>query len=377
MKYDRAPALGAVVLALSIVVSGCLAGPAPTPKLAVTVLSDADLNAQPNWTVGWAFEVFESVGDNQTAFVAADAPAGWTARFLKSNLSFDKANERRVTFLLLDVPETANGTYAFKISASIGGERAEAGVSVKVTRPLLNILKNGTLVRMDYVGFLETNQVFDTSMWPVANSSGLDKWPDFKNSSATRTQADYNALQLTLGNHQVIQGWELGLQEMGLAQGKALVIPPELAYGRFANQTINLTEAVPIYNQTTVSAFRPIFGNEPVEDAEYVHPVYNWTVKVVSIDNSTGALVYKHLPAAGSYTPYGVNATVANISSAAGTFELRYAPELHQTTRYLADHGEVVEMNAGNFTIRWQTEHRQSLAPYTLYFLVFVRTAKG
>ncbi|HKZ59214.1 MAG TPA: FKBP-type peptidyl-prolyl cis-trans isomerase [Candidatus Thermoplasmatota archaeon] len=380
MSYSRATAASSVVLALSILLSGCLAGPAPVPKVSVSLLTDAEVVAQPGWTVGWALEAFESIGDNQTVALSTDAPGSWNARFLNASLNISKANGRHTTFLLADVPsDLANGTYPFKVFASLGADRAEAAASLRVVRPLLNLVKNGTVVKIDYVGFLADNRVFDTSVWSVANSSGLEKWPDFVNSSAVRTQADYNPLQVTVGNRQVIAGWESGLQGTALGNGKALVIPADQAYGRFVNQSVNLTLAVPIYNTTTAAAFKPMYGADPVRDQQYVEPVFGWTVQVVSVDNATGVVVLHNLPNANaSYTPYGVNATVSNISSAAGNFEVRFAPEAGFVTHNrFHEEGVVVEINATAFTVRWQTEHTNKLAPYDLYFLIYVRSAAG
>jgi len=379
MKAARMVPVTAVVVVLFVVGSGCLFAPPPAPKFTLTLLTDSQVDAQPNWTVGWALEVYQAFGDNQNATLTVEPPQAWSARFLNSTFHFTKSGDRHATFLIVDVPPGQdNGTYDVRIHAAIGAERVDSTAKVKVSRPQTNLVHNGTLVKMDYVGFLEDNRVFDTSMWDVANSSGLDRWPDFRNSSAGRTRADYNPLQVTIGTHQVIQGWEIGLQDMSLGQGKALVIPPDLAYGHFVEQPQNLTDVMPIYNTTTASSFTATYGFAAVEDLQFIDPVYGWTVQVVNVENATGIVTVKTLPNANAtYTPYGVNATVANISSASGTFEVRWAPALHQATSYQLNTGEVTSLNETAFVIRWQTEHRQPLAPYTLYFLVYVRSAQG
>jgi hypothetical protein len=376
MNNPRAGAILAATLALAVALSGCLSGTPPTPKLAVTVLTDTEITASPGWTVGWAVEAFQAVGPNLTVVVSPEAPPGWTARFLKSDLFIEQANGRKSTFMLVDIPASAaNGTYPLKVHATLGAETAAAALSVKVTKPDLNLIKNGSVIQMDYVGFLDTNQVFDTSMWAVANSSGLEKWPDFKNSSAQRTQADFKPLQFTEGTHQVIKGWETGVFGMALGQGKALIIPADEAYGRFVNQSINLTETLSIYNQTTIAAFQPIYGALPTEDAQFLDPIYGWAVRVVSVDNATGTCVLENMVDVNhTYTPYGVNATLANLSSAAGTFEVHYTPVLNAPATRGHDTGTVVDVNATAFTVRMQTEHGQALAPYALSFLVFVRS---
>ncbi|MGH7341770.1 MAG: FKBP-type peptidyl-prolyl cis-trans isomerase [Candidatus Rokuibacteriota bacterium] len=339
-------------------------------------LTEATVSAQPGWTVGWPVNVGQNIDINQTAALAVSAPAGWNARYLKTSLNLTLKGANLTSFLLVDIPaDAADGKYDVTATATVGSQSKAATASVQVGRPTTNLVHNGTRVSMDYVGFLESNQVFDTSMWSVA-SQGLEKWPDFANSSASRHQPDYNPLQLTVGTGQVIKGWEIGLQNMSLGQGKALIIPPELAYGRFFEQVLNLSEEIPIYNETTQSGFTASFGEAPTIDAEYKHPLYGWTVRVVDIDNVSLDVVLQHLPQESEdYKPYGINATVSNLSSAAGSFWLTYAPVDGAGATNFLDTGEVIEVNATNFTVRWQTEHRQTLAPFTLYFLVYVRTA--
>src|SRR2546428_3883965 len=136
MKDARQAPLAASVVALTLLFSGCLGGTAPVPRIAVSPLTDPQVNAQPNWTVGWAFEVFESIGDNVSASLSTDGPAGWTTRLLQETLTFPKANDRRVTFLLVDIPrDQANGSFELRLHAAIGADTAQTLVHVAVSRP--------------------------------------------------------------------------------------------------------------------------------------------------------------------------------------------------------------------------------------------------
>ncbi len=366
----------AAVMSLSILAAGCLGGPEPTAPVTISLLTDSTVSAQAGWTVGWAVNVAQTVGGNQTATLAVQAPGGWNAYYLKTSLNLSFSGANGTAFLLVDVPaDAADGSYSVTVTGTVGDKSASATATVELTKPTTNLVMNGTAVTMDYVGFLGTNEVFDTSMWSVA-SHGLDKWPDFANSSVSRGPADYHTLPLTLGTGQVIKGWDLGLLNMSLGQGKALIIPPELAYGRFLDQVVNLTEEQPVYNRTTVSAFTIDYGQAPTVESQYKHPTFGWTVRVVDVDNVTQDVVLENMPVENhTYTPFGVNATVSDISSVSGNFTLHYAPVDGQETHTVLDTGSVVAVNATNFTMRWQTEHRQALAPLTLYFLVYVRTA--
>ncbi len=83
------------------------------------------------------------------------------------------------------------------------------------------IAQNGDSVSVHYVGKFPGGRAFDTSMKSEAIKSGLY--------SPAR---DYKPLQVVLGAHQVIQGFEEALLGMKVNETKEITIPPEKAYGR-------------------------------------------------------------------------------------------------------------------------------------------------
>lgn len=72
-----------------------------------------------------------------------------------------------------------------------------------------------------YVGRFPGGKVFDTSMKSEAVKAGL-----------YTPARDYRPLQVVLGTHQVIQGFEEALLGMKVNEEKEVTIPPEKAYGR-------------------------------------------------------------------------------------------------------------------------------------------------
>jgi len=79
----------------------------------------------------------------------------------------------------------------------------------------------GDTVSVHYLGKFPGGKVFDTSMKSEAIKAGL-----------YNPARDYKPLQVVLGAHQVIQGFEEALLSMKVNETKEVSIPPEKGYGR-------------------------------------------------------------------------------------------------------------------------------------------------
>ena len=81
--------------------------------------------------------------------------------------------------------------------------------------------QNGDVISVHYVGKYPGGKVFDTSMRAEAEKAGL-----------FNPARDYKPLQVVLGQHQVISGFEEALLGMKVNETKEVTLPPEKAYGR-------------------------------------------------------------------------------------------------------------------------------------------------
>jgi FKBP-type peptidyl-prolyl cis-trans isomerase 2 len=81
--------------------------------------------------------------------------------------------------------------------------------------------QNGDTVSVHYLGRFPGGKVFDTSMKAEAVKAGLF--------SQAR---DYKPLQVVLGAHKVISGFEEALIGMKVNETKEVTLPPEKAYGK-------------------------------------------------------------------------------------------------------------------------------------------------
>ena len=95
--------------------------------------------------------------------------------------------------------------------------------------------QNGDTVSVHYVGKFPGGKVFDTSMRAEAEKAGL-----------FNPARDYKPLQVVLGAHMVIPGFEEALMGMKVNETKEVTIPPEKAYGKtgkhmMAGKTLQFT----------------------------------------------------------------------------------------------------------------------------------------
>lgn len=92
------------------------------------------------------------------------------------------------------------------------------------------IIELNDTVKVDYTGFFEDGEVFDTSIKEEAVKAGLP------------LRNTYAPLTVKVGLHQVIQGFEEALLGMREGEEKIVKIPPEKAYGETQKELIQAIE---------------------------------------------------------------------------------------------------------------------------------------
>lgn len=131
-------------------------------------------------------------------------------------------------------------------------------------------------VIVDYVGFFEDGEVFDTSFKEEAVKSGLP------------LRNTYEPLTVKVGLHKVIQGFEEALLGMKEGEEKTVSIPPEKAYGEKNPELIQVIEKTrfPEANsltegqliQTSVGQANIIKVNEKTITLDFNHPLAGKTL---------------------------------------------------------------------------------------------------
>lgn len=90
-----------------------------------------------------------------------------------------------------------------------------------------NMIAQGDVVRVDYVGSTAEDGVFDTSLQDVAEAEEL-----------YNELRDYQPLEFEVGASQMIPGFEKGVIGMKVGETKTIVIPAEEGYGEIKPELV-------------------------------------------------------------------------------------------------------------------------------------------
>ena len=114
-----------------------------------------------------------------------------------------------------------------------------------VTDDRVDVVEEGDVVRVDYVGKEEDGTVFDTSLKDVAIEAGI-----------YNPRRDYQPLAFTVGAGEMIAGFDNGVIGMVVAEQRTLTIPPEEAYGSYRD---DLVQTIP-REELTSAGITPAAG---------------------------------------------------------------------------------------------------------------------
>lgn len=129
------------------------------------------------------------------------------------------------------------------------------------------VVKTNDTITVDYIGTYENGTVFDTSYAQVAKDSGIYS-----------KYGTYEPLEVKVGQHGVIPGFEDALLGMSVGQTKNVTLPPEKAYGP-RNQSLIIP--MPI-ERLTSSNITPVAGNKILVTNAYG----SFPVTIASVDEA-------------------------------------------------------------------------------------------
>lgn len=134
-------------------------------------------------------------------------------------------------------------------------------------------IEQGDTVTVDYVGYLESGKVFDTTFENLGKAASLDR-------------TTYEPLTFTIGDETVIPGFEEEISGLKEGEKKSFFLTPERAYGlpqqdlfRTFLRDINVSR----YSYFTVEEYKNLFGEEPVIGGNLTVPNIPWLLVINDI----------------------------------------------------------------------------------------------
>ena len=222
------------------------------------------------------------------------------------------------------------------------------------------VASSGDLVFVDYTVRVENGSVYDTTLESVAREAGIYK-----------STIPYRPFNFTLGNGEVIEGFDEAVTGMRVGEQKTAVLPPEKAYGDYDPTYI---EAVPrVYSISRIEAvpltdFFSAYPGFSFTDSQTVQ-VDTWNATILAVTNDT--VMLRHNPQVNQTIETGKwPSIVLNVTDT--ELILRHEPQLDKlyvtqsqdgeprlaTVRQIADDYFMLDYNAPlaghtlNFTIK-------------------------
>lgn len=255
--------------------------------------------------------------------------------------------------------------------------------------PTAEVVVNGDLVKVNYIGRLDDGRVFDTSLWDVASNDAL--YPKSL-SFNLRAQSAYIPLQFTVGAGQMIAGFDQGVLGMSVGETKVITVPPDEGYGDMNASllfTMPLLVLAPVYETTNYTTFYSTYSEVPKAGMVVQDPLYGWDILVVDANSKSDTVLLMNKPMEvgqkfavygepDSAPPTGWYAEVVSYDSTAdggnGIIEMRNLltsadagmVEGYDLSKGLTFYVDMVDESAGTFRMNYNSE----LLGKTLYFTV-------
>jgi FKBP-type peptidyl-prolyl cis-trans isomerase 2 len=218
----------------------------------------------------------------------------------------------------------------------------------------------GDIVWVNYTGYLETGEVFDTTFEEVAMDDSEPKVWWFK------LRASYEPIKIVVGSGQMLPDFEIALIGMREGQKKEIIIPPENAAGyRDSNKIIEVPLARTLQKEEEISieTFKDSFKRDPVEGEYY--QFQGLPVKVLEVKEDTVRLTYQLERGDEIYISLG-KGTVTEVTET--EYQITLTPEVGDTIYSPYGTGIVIEVKEDTMLV----DFNPVLAGETLHYTIWV-----
>jgi FKBP-type peptidyl-prolyl cis-trans isomerase 2 len=174
-------------------------------------------------------------------------------------------------------------------------------------------LQNGDLATFDFVGYMDTGEVFATSIEAVGENDTL-----YPKALIFEAPDSYVPANTSMGAGIIGAGFD-GLVDdgkpfqerlLGMAIGETRIITlePEDAFGPRDPALVEsraLVETLPLKETITAAEYNTRFLQQPVADQTILDPFWSWPVRVLDYDTGSGLVTFRMEPTVGMIvSPY-------------------------------------------------------------------------
>jgi len=171
------------------------------------------------------------------------------------------------------------------------------------------VVQNGDVVLVDYIGKFENGTVFDTSYPDAAHRNGI-----------FNPLRNYTPLVFQIGKGDLVPGFEAAVVGMRVGEEKTFTLPPEKAYGYpDANliQALPRKQVSPRVQSVGFERFKTEIGVEPKVGLVFRLPnpkeyEVNWPMMVLAVSNDTVTFRYDPEDNSSITTVFGETKVTAN-----------------------------------------------------------------
>lgn len=178
--------------------------------------------------------------------------------------------------------------------------------------------EKGDNVEIHYIGRLSDSRLYDEErIFDTSYEDMTEEDPRFTLTYAERERGD--PFEFTLGEGQVIEGWEENIKGMREGESKTFNVTPEKGYGQpDAGLIYNVekTETIPMREKIHIENFRDLHG-QPARNMVVEHEFWGWDMIVTQIGREEVKI--RHDPDVGethnTYAEENWESTVESIDS--------------------------------------------------------------
>ena len=156
-----------------------------------------------------------------------------------------------------------------------------------------NVVKEGDVVEIDYIGRYLNGTVFDTSKENIAIQEGI-----------YNRLRNYTPLVFSIGYNEIIAGVEEAVKSMKVGEQKTIKVPPEQGYGYWSEENVDEINRVQVLPR--VEEIPRDFYEQTVEKPPVVNDILDmaetpWEIRIVDVSEDSVFII--HNPENGTLLP--------------------------------------------------------------------------